>query len=115
MNKAVLSRFDTAQLLFYAIFLYICGVVGDAYDQRKVLTIAFVFLAIFFALLSLAGFFDMTSQPYFYFVQIVIGIFNSFLLPCFIAIMGNWFPKKNRGFIVSMWATCNNFGNIAGI
>ena len=32
-----------------------------------------------------------------------------------IAIMGNWFPKKNRGFIVGMWATCNNFGNIAGI
>jgi|LauGreDrversion4_2_1035121.scaffolds.fasta_scaffold231898_2 sugar phosphate permease len=29
--------------------------------------------------------------------------------------MGNWFPKKNRGFIVSMWATTNNFGNIAGI
>ena len=29
--------------------------------------------------------------------------------------MGNWFPKKNRGFIVGLWATCNNFGNIAGI
>lgn len=32
-----------------------------------------------------------------------------------IAIMGAWFPKKNRGFIVGLWATCNNFGNIAGI
>ena len=29
--------------------------------------------------------------------------------------MGNWFPKKNRGFIVGLWATCNTFGNIAGI
>jgi sugar phosphate permease len=48
-------------------------------------------------------------------VQIFIGIFNAFLLPCFIAIMGNWFPKKNRGFVVGLWATCNNFGNIAGI
>jgi MFS family permease len=57
----------------------------------------------------------MTSQPYFYFVQIFIGIFNAFLLPCMIDIMGNWFPKKNRGFIVGLWATCNNFGNILGI
>jgi sugar phosphate permease len=32
-----------------------------------------------------------------------------------IALMGSWFPKKNRGFIVGLWATCNNFGNIAGI
>jgi sugar phosphate permease len=57
----------------------------------------------------------MTSLPYYYFVQIFIGIFNAFLLPCLIAIMGNWFPKKNRGLIVGLWATCNNFGNIAGI
>lgn len=64
----VLSRFDTAQLLFYAICLYICGVIGDSYDQRKVLTVALGNLTVFFFLLSLAGFFDMTSQPYFYFV-----------------------------------------------
>lgn len=72
-------------------------------------------MTVFFLLLSLAGFYDMTSQAYFYFVQIFIGIFNAFLLPCFISIMANWFPKKNRGFIVGLWATCNNFGNIAGI
>jgi sugar phosphate permease len=110
-----LSNFDTAQLFFYAFFLYVCGVLGDSYNQRYVLSTAFFFLAIFFALLSFPGFFNWTSHPYYYFVQIFIGIFNSFLLPCMISIMGNWFPKKNRGFIVGMWATCNNFGNIAGI
>jgi sugar phosphate permease len=90
-------------------------VIGDIYDQRKVLSFAFGVLAIFFGLLSLPGFLNITSQVYYYFVQIFIGIFNAFLLPCMIDIMGNWFPKKNRGFIVGLWATCNNFGNIAGI
>jgi sugar phosphate permease len=115
LDKATLSRFDTAQLFFYAFFLYICGILGDSYNQRYVLSVAFLGLAIFIGLLALPGFCGWTSQPYYYFVQIFIGIFNSFLLPCMIAIMGNWFPKKNRGFIVGMWATCNNFGNIAGI
>jgi sugar phosphate permease len=32
LSKAVLSRFDTAQLFFYASFLYVCGVLGDSYD-----------------------------------------------------------------------------------
>ena len=76
---------------------------------------AFTGLAVFFALLSIAGFYDMTSQAYYYFVKIFAGIFNSFLLPCMIAMVGNWFPKKSRGFFVGVWATCNNFGNIAGI
>ena len=32
LSKATLSRFDTAQLFVYALFLYICGAVGDIYD-----------------------------------------------------------------------------------
>ncbi len=57
----------------------------------------------------------ITSHAYFYFVSVVIGAANSVLPPTMIAIMGNWFPKKNRGLIVGFWATCNNFGNIIGI
>jgi OPA family glycerol-3-phosphate transporter-like MFS transporter 3 len=29
--------------------------------------------------------------------------------------MANWFPKKNRGFLVGLWATCPNVGNIIGM
>ena len=72
-------------------------------------------LAVFFMLLSFPGFFDITNQAYFYFVMIVIGIFNALPFPIFISIMGNWFPKKNRGFLAGLWATCTNFGNIVGI
>ena len=61
------------------------------------------------------GFYDITNQAYFYVILSFIGIFNAFLFPCFISINGNWFPKKTRGFIVGLWATCNNFGNIVGI
>ena len=72
-------------------------------------------MAVFFFLLSASGFFGISNKGYLYFVQIFIGIFNAFLLPCMISIMGNWFPKKNRGVLVGLWATCNNFGNILGI
>ena len=45
----------------------------------------------------------------------VIGTLNALLWPCFISILGCWFPKKSRGFLAGLWATCNNFGNILGI
>ena len=79
------------------------------------MSVAYGVLTIFVILLSFAGFFNITSQAYYYFVVCVIGGFNAFLFPCFVAIMGNWFPKKSRGFLVSLWATCTNTGNIIGI
>jgi len=95
--------------------MYASGILGDEFNQRIVLTIAYVVLSIAFLLQGLAGVFDFYNQPYFYFVSILIGSFNSILPPTFIGIMGHWFPKKNRGLIVGFWATCNNFGNIVGI
>jgi sugar phosphate permease len=38
----VLSNFDTVQLLVYGICLYIAGMLGDNYNQRIVLAVAFV-------------------------------------------------------------------------
>jgi sugar phosphate permease len=35
--------------------------------------------------------------------------------PVFISILGAWFPKSNRGLVISLWASANNFGNIVGI
>jgi sugar phosphate permease len=88
---------------------------GDNYNLRKLLTITFAALTVFYVLLGLGGMLDITNYFYFFFVQAFIGTFNAFLFPCMIAIMGHWFPKKSRGFIVGLWATCNNFGNIIGI
>jgi len=47
--------------------------------------------------------------------MMAIGTLNAFLWPCFISILGLWFPKKSRGFLAGLWATCNNSGNIVGI
>ena len=92
-TPSILNTFDTADLLAYAIFLYINGVVGEVYDQRKLLTIAYINLSICYMMLGIPGFFDWYHKAWFYAAQIFLGINNAFLFPCCIAIMGNWFPK----------------------
>ena len=114
LSKQILSRFDTAQLFCYAMSLYVCGVLGDNYNQRYVLTTGYCGMTLLYAVLSLGGFFDITNQGFYYVVLSGIGLLNATLLPCMISINGNWFSKKSRGFIVGLWATCNNFGNIMG-
>ena len=39
LDKAMMSKFDATQLFCYAISMYVGGVVGDIYDQKKVLAI----------------------------------------------------------------------------
>jgi sugar phosphate permease len=114
----VLSRFDFAELISYSFFLYLSGVIGDSFDQRKVLTMAFLGLGLSFFGLGLPGFWDMSNgflYYYFIFVMILIGALNALLWPSFISILGQWFPKKTRGFLAGLWSTCNNTGNIIGI
>jgi len=94
------------------------GVIGDSFDQRKVLTMAYIGLGISFFALGLPGFWDMSQGfLYYYFiaVMILIGALNALLWPSFISILGHWFPKKTRGFLAGLWSTCNNSGNIIGI
>jgi sugar phosphate permease len=110
-----LSRFDFAELILYSIFLFVCGVIGDTFDQRKILTLAMLGLGVSFALLGLPGTLGWYNHAYFISIMAVIGTLNAMLWPCFIAILGCWFPKKTRGFLAGLWATCNNFGNIVGI
>lgn len=91
------------------------GVIGDIYDLRKVLTFSFAMISLFYLLLGFAGYFDITSQLYYYFVFAGIGVFSSPIFPSIIAVLGNWFSKNHRGFIIGLWATCANIGNIIGI
>ena len=63
----------------------------------------------------LATFLNFFNTPFLIIVQGLVGILNAFLWPSMIGIIGMWFPKKSRGFIGGLWATCNNTGNIVAI
>jgi sugar phosphate permease len=60
LTPTVLSRFDTLQLLTYGICLFIAGMLGDNYNQRIVLSIAFAVQSLFFLMLSFPGFFNFS-------------------------------------------------------
>ena len=64
---------------------------------------------------GLNGVLDVTSQGPFFAATMSVGLGSSLCWPTFVTIMANWFPKHNRGFLIGLWATCPNVGNILGI
>ena len=113
--KTVLSRFDSVQLFCFAVGMYIAGTAGDIINQRYLVSGAYVGLAIAVMMAGLAGTQGIWSQGYFFVTFALIGLCNSLITPTFCAVMGRWFPKKNRGLLVGIWSTTNNFGHIIGI
>jgi hypothetical protein len=113
--KTVLSRFDSVQLFCFAVGMYVAGTAGDIINQRYLVSSAYVGLAIAVMMAGLAGTQGIWSQGYFFVTFALIGLCNSLITPTFCAVMGRWFPKKNRGALVGIWSTTNNFGHILGI
>ena len=60
----------------------------------------------------MGGIFNINNSIYYYIISAFIGVFNSVITPITILIMSNWFPKKNRGFLVGLWSSNGNVGNI---
>jgi sugar phosphate permease len=42
------------------------------------------------------------------------GTLQSFSWACNFGILCNWFPRKGRGIVIGVWATCCNVGDIIG-
>ena len=97
-----------------AIMMFPVGVLGDAYDIRKLLALYYFGIAIGFALQAVAGFIKLTSLSFYYTVFVYMGLINAFIVVSLLLVISNWYSKKNRGLIVGLWATYQNIGNIIG-
>jgi sugar phosphate permease len=57
---------------------------------------------------------DFYSIPWYAITWALFGIVQACGWPNEVAIMANWFPHTNRGFIMGLWAACQPVGNIIG-
>ncbi|KAJ8302338.1 hypothetical protein KUTeg_021325 [Tegillarca granosa] len=47
-------------------------------------------------------------------VWILNGLLQSTGWPAVVAVMGNWFGRSSRGFVLGLWSACASVGNIIG-
>ncbi|XP_052781449.1 sugar phosphate exchanger 3-like [Mya arenaria] len=113
--ETYLGILDAVFMSSYAVGLYISGMIGDRYELRKVLSIGMCLSAI-----SVFVFGPVFEWSHFYnkytyvLVWILNGLLQSMGWPTVVAIMGNWFGKSSRGFVLGLWSACASVGNIIG-
>eukprot|EP00257_Ricinus_communis_P023042 XP_015582925.1 putative glycerol-3-phosphate transporter 5 isoform X1 [Ricinus communis] len=109
-----LGELDLAFLLSYSIGMYFAGHVGDRIDLRLFLVSGMMGSGILTIAFGLGYWFNVHFLGFFLGVQFLCGLFQSIGWPCVVAVVGNWFGKAKRGFIMGVWNSHTSVGNIVG-
>ncbi|ETV79474.1 hypothetical protein, variant [Aphanomyces astaci] len=105
---------DMVFLGFYAVGLYVSGMLGDRLDLRKFLAGGMVGVALVLVAFGVAG---LANIHFFWFYLVLWGIngaVQSVGWPANVAIMSRWFGQGERGLVLGLWSSCSSFGNICG-
>ncbi|RHZ22465.1 hypothetical protein DYB37_000988 [Aphanomyces astaci] len=102
---------DMVFLGFYAVGLYVSGMLGDRLDLRKFLAGGMVSVALVLVAFGVAG---LANIHFFWFYLVLWGIngaVQSVGWPANVAIM---YVVRERGLVLGLWSSCSSFGNICG-
>ncbi|THD19969.1 MFS transporter OPA family solute carrier family 37 (Glycerol-3-phosphate transporter) member 1/2 [Fasciola hepatica] len=99
-------------------FLKIChhfsGYIAERTDLRMFLAVGMFISGLMNVAFACAYYLDIHSYTYFMVVQVLSGIFQASGWPAVVTLMGNWWGKRRRGFIMGMWNAHTSIGNILG-
>ena len=88
---------------------------GDRFSLRLIISIGLVLNALTVILFATVGEEFGIYQFYWYLpLWILNGFVTSTNFPNLVALMGKWFGKAGRGFILGLWSTNSSVGNIVG-
>lgn len=114
-----LGLMSTGYMFAYAIGQFICGRFADQVRPKRALIWGMLCCALLPILEGLMGANGCGGQGFCYFLWVVVRIIEGLVQAtgwtCTVAIMGNWFPQEGRGFIMGLWATNSNAGDIFGL
>lgn len=113
VDALVLASMDSAFMFTYAGGSFITGALGDRFSPTAVVGIGLVGSTLCLVSMVLGVSTGIATSAtlaagWFVSTQAVHGLFQATGGPVNTAIMGSWFPKKDRGFIFGLW-TCHQY------
>jgi len=90
LTKTFFGKVDTSLFMNYALAQFFTGMIGDAFDKRRVLTISFTLQALLFLMLGYYAQKDLTNLFLLCMIFSGIGLIQSVDFPCLIATLGSW-------------------------
>eukprot|EP00438_Fugacium_kawagutii_P004093 Skav202903 [mRNA] locus=scaffold3908:82544:85047:- [translate_table: standard] len=110
---------STGYMFAYAIGQFICGRFADTVRPKRALVWGMLCCALLPILEGFLGIAGCGGEGFCYILWVLArvteGLVQATGWTSTVAIMGNWFPQEGRGFIMGIWATNSNVGDIFGL
>ena len=115
MGSNNLGMVDFSFLICYSAGLFISGQLSDNFPIRIVLPTGFLLVCFATTMIWIGGYLEITNVAYYmFFFFAMSGFCQSIGWPSYIAVIGNWFPRYQRGLAFGIWWSWENIGNIGG-
>ncbi|OON18689.1 transporter, major facilitator family protein [Opisthorchis viverrini] len=101
-------------LLVYAVSMVISGYVAERINLRHFLAFGMLFSGLTNIAFGFAYYCGIHNYLYFFCVQVLSGVTQASGWPAVVTLMGNWWGKTRRGFIMGLWNAHTSVGNILG-
>uniref|UniRef100_M4BMV9 Major facilitator superfamily (MFS) profile domain-containing protein n=1 Tax=Hyaloperonospora arabidopsidis (strain Emoy2) TaxID=559515 RepID=M4BMV9_HYAAE len=101
-------------MAFYALGLYISGVLGDKYDLKLLLAGGMWTTAAILLLFGLGALANVHALEFYAALWALNGLIQSSGWPANVAVMGKWFNRSERGAVLGIWSGNACLGNITG-
>jgi OPA family glycerol-3-phosphate transporter-like MFS transporter 1/2 len=114
VDKIILSQMDMAFMFTYAAGSFISGRLGDMFPQNIIIAVGLFGSTFCLGLIQYFEYLGVVHYNYqlgfflFVMAQFIHGLMQATGGPVNTSVMGNWFPKKNRGLIFGLW-TCHQY------
>ncbi|TGZ67825.1 hypothetical protein CRM22_004571 [Opisthorchis felineus] len=101
-------------LLVYAVSMVTSGYVAERINLRHFLAFGMLFSGLTNIAFGFAYYCGIHNYLYFFCVQVLSGVTQASGWPAVVTLMGNWWGKTRRGFIMGLWNAHTSVGNILG-
>jgi len=110
----MLGLIDTTFLAVYAVGLYGSGAFADRHDRREVIASGLLLSGLISALFALSAYLGIQSLVVYAGLWGANGLVQSVGWPACVAVMGEWFVGRRRGWVFGMWTSTSSVGNLVG-
>ncbi|CAL1263620.1 unnamed protein product [Larinioides sclopetarius] len=114
-TSVFLGVLDTVFMTSYATGLFISGAVGDRMNLKYVLAFGMCSSSVTVFMFGVVSeWLHIYSKIWYVVFWTLTGLLQSTGWPTVVAVIGNWFGKSSRGFVMGLWGASPSVGNIVG-
>ncbi|GFY42419.1 sugar phosphate exchanger 3 [Trichonephila inaurata madagascariensis] len=114
-TSVFLGVLDTVFMVSYASGLFISGAIGDRLNLKYVLAFGMCSSSLTVFMFGVVSeWLHLYNKMWYVVFWSLTGLLQSTGWPTVVAVIGNWFGKSSRGFVMGVWGASPCVGNIVG-